>query len=150
VNHCVIMNNKKEREKVRLKKCNDIKYQTNLAKIRIDSMLKERLESINNRLLEEKLSFRKHSMLQKSRLGQIHKMWTWPTCIWRTVATSRRMPSKPIVSCFQMARYWKSGLYPRNPGSPPLALAIARWTLVMRVKARWVARAAEAKRQRAP
>jgi hypothetical protein len=69
----VILNNKKEREKVRLKKCNDIKYQTNLAKIRMDSMLKDRLESINNRLLEEKLSFRKHSMLQKSRLGQIHK-----------------------------------------------------------------------------
>jgi hypothetical protein len=73
VNHCVILNNKKEREKVRLKKCNDIKYQTNLAKIRMDSMLKDRLESINNRLLEEKLSFRKHSMRQKSRLGQIHK-----------------------------------------------------------------------------
>ena len=70
--HFVIENNKKEREKARLKKCQDIKYQTNLAKIRMDTMLKDRLESINNRLLEEKHSYRKQSMRQKSRLGQIH------------------------------------------------------------------------------
>ena len=116
VNQCVILNNKKEREKVRLKKCNDIKYQTNLAKIRMDSMLKERLESINNRLLEEKLSFRKHSMRQKSRLGQIYKNVDMAYLHLENSGYQQENAIKAYTELFPNGQILEIGSVPLKPG----------------------------------
>lgn len=49
LNHQLIIHQKKQHELSMLKKCNYIKYQTNIAKIRMDCVLRDRLESINSR-----------------------------------------------------------------------------------------------------
>lgn len=83
LNHQLILHQKKQHELERLKKCNFIKYQTNIAKIRMDSVLKDRLESINDRLTKEKKIYKIKSVRQQSKMDKIssntdiaYNMWS--------------------------------------------------------------------------
>ena len=88
LNHQLILHQKKQHELERLKKCNFIKYQTNIAKIRMDSVLKDRLESINDRLTKEKKIYKIKSVRQQSKMDKIssntdiaYNMWSNSSCI---------------------------------------------------------------------
>lgn len=111
------MHGKRTWENERLKKCQDIKYQTMLAKIRMDCMLRDRLEAINKRLNDEKKQYKNRSLRQKFKINQISKDTDIAYNVWSNSSLNQDEALKAYTSLFPAGQFIELGSVPLKPAN---------------------------------
>lgn len=115
VNAKVILQHKQKAEMERLKKAQNIKFQTDLARIRCDINLKNRQEKINSRLVNDAKRYKEANFKRKKQISEVEKKSELALVRWTNSSVNQNEAQQQYSSLFDADKYIEVGGIPNRP-----------------------------------